>query len=164
METQARRAKTESRPQITPRRPRVHDESEPRSPTIRSAVSNGTRLHAEADGRSVWSRRYRDLILVHISDMGGRSILSEAQIALIKRASTLEVELERMEGRLSEGEPVDLDKYGRAAGNLRRILQTLGLKRELREINPLEDDECLRIYREELNASSPDRSTTSPLG
>jgi hypothetical protein len=91
----------------------------------------------------VWSRRFRDLVLGHISDLGGRSVLSEAQIALIKRASTLEVELERMEGRLSQGEQVDLDKYGRATGNLRRVLETLGLKREPRDITQETDEACL---------------------
>jgi hypothetical protein len=131
---------TETRSVNAARSPRVHDDSEPRPRTLRSAVTNGTRLHAEADGRTVWSRRFRDLVLGHISDLGGRSVLSEAQIALIKRASTLEVELERMEGRLSQGEHVDLDKYGRATGNLRRVLETLGLKREPRDITQETDE------------------------
>jgi hypothetical protein len=89
----------------------------------------------------VWSRRFRDLILGHISDLGGRSILSEAQIALIKRAAALEVELELMEGRLSQGEEVDLDVFGRATGNLRRVLESLGLERRPRDIT-LESDEA----------------------
>jgi hypothetical protein len=114
--------------------PRVHDESEPRPPTLRSAVSNGSRLHAEADGRSTWSRRFRDLILAHTADLGGRANMSEAQLALVRRASALEVALEEMEGLMSEGHAVDLDKFGRAAGNLGRILQALGLRREARDI------------------------------
>jgi hypothetical protein len=130
----------EVRPVNTSRSPRVHNDSEPRPKNLRARVSNGSRLHAEADGRTVWSRRFRDLVLGHISDLGGRSILSEAQIALIKRASTLEVELERMEGKLSQGEQVDLDKYGRATGNLRRVLETLGVKREPRNITQETDE------------------------
>src|SRR6516162_2722052 len=133
----------ETRPANGSRSPRVHDDSEPRPKNLRARVSNGSRLHAEADGRTVWSRRFRDLVLGHISDLGGRCILSEAQIALIKRASTLEVELERMEGKLSQGEQVDLDKYGRATGNLRRVLETLGLKREPRDITQETDEACL---------------------
>jgi hypothetical protein len=130
----------ETRSANAARSPRVHDEAAPRPRTLRSKVTNGTRLHAEADGRTLWSRRFRDLVLGHISDLGGRSILSEAQIALIKRAATLEVELERMEGKLSQGEHVDLDKYGRATGNLRRVLESLGLERRPRDITALSDE------------------------
>jgi hypothetical protein len=130
----------QSRPTNGSRSPRVHDESAPRPKNLRAKVSNGTRLHAEADGRTIWSRRFRDLVLGHISDLGGRSVLSEAQIALIKRAATLEVELERMEGKLSQGENVDLDKYGRATGNLRRVLESLGLERRPRDITTLSDE------------------------
>jgi len=94
---------------------------------IRSAVSNGRRLFVDGDGNSAWSRRYRDLIVGHVSDLGGRDMLSEAQLSLIKRASTLELELEQAEGRLSKGEQIDLDCYGRAASHLRRILESLGV-------------------------------------
>jgi hypothetical protein len=103
---------------------------------IRSAVSNGRRLFVDGDGNSAWSRRYRDLIVGHVSDLGGRDILSEAQVSLIKRASTLELELEQAEGRLSKGEQIDLDCYGRAASHLRRILESLGLERKPRNITP----------------------------
>jgi hypothetical protein len=129
------------RPQTAARSPRVHDESEPRPRTLRSAVSNGTKLHAEADGRTAWSRRFRDLILAHVSDLGGRSNLSEAQLALVRRASALEVTLEEMEGRMSEGAAVDIDQFGRAAGSLRRILQTLGITRVARDITGGESDQ-----------------------
>jgi hypothetical protein len=133
----------ETRPANGSRSPRVHDDSEPRPRNLRARVTNGSRLHAEADGRTVWSRRFRDLVLGHISDLGGRSILSEAQIALIKRASTLEVELERMEGKLSQGEEVDLDVFGRATGNLRRVLESLGLERRPRDITAESDESRL---------------------
>jgi hypothetical protein len=103
---------------------------------IRSAVSNGRRLFVDGDGNSAWSRRYRDLIVGHVSDMGGRDMLSEAQLSLIKRASTLELELEQAEGRLSKGEQIDLDSYGRAASHLRRILESLGLQRRSRDVTP----------------------------
>jgi hypothetical protein len=103
---------------------------------IRSAVSNGRRLFVNGDGNSAWSRRYRDLIVGHISDMGGREMLSEAQLSLIKRASAIELELEQMEGRLSKGEQVDLDTFTRAASHLRRLLETLGLERKARDVTP----------------------------
>ncbi len=62
--------------------------------------------------------------------MGGRDLLSEAQISLVKRASAIELELEQSEGRLSMGLPIDLDQYTRATGHLRRLLESLGLERK----------------------------------
>ncbi len=47
--------------------------------------------------------------------MGGLDALSEAQKSLIRRAAALEIELEALEGRLSRGEPVDLDILGASA-------------------------------------------------
>src|SRR5215813_6447696 len=93
-----------------------------RPPRIRSAVTNGRRLFVDGDGNSAWSRRYRDLVTGHISDMGGPDCLSEAQLSLIRRASAIECELEQMEGRLSMGEPVDIDVFARVTGHLRRTL------------------------------------------
>jgi hypothetical protein len=97
-------------------------------------VTNGRRLFVDGDGNSAWSRRFRDLVVGHVGDMGGRAVLSEAQVSLIKRASALECELEGMEGRLSKGEDVDLDSYQRAASALRRILESLGLDRVARDV------------------------------
>jgi hypothetical protein len=117
---------------------------------IRSAVSNGRRLFVDGDGNSAWARRYRDLIVGHISDMGGRDMLSEAQLSLIKRASTLELELEQAEGRLSKGEQIDLDGYGRAASHLRRILETLGVKRQARQVETLGDYMARKYPKQEI--------------
>jgi hypothetical protein len=130
----------QSRSQTVGRTTRNREAIEPRPSKQRSAVSNGKRLFVEGDGRSPWSRRYYDLISLHVSDLGGRSNLSEAQLALIKRAATLEVELEQMEGKLSLGETIDLDVFGRATGNLRRVWESLGLKREARDITALTDE------------------------
>jgi hypothetical protein len=47
--------------------------------------------------------------------------------------------LEQMEGRLSKGEGCDLDVYTRAAGHLRRILETLGIERQARDVTPTLD-------------------------
>jgi len=91
----------------------------------RSAVTSGRELFIDGDPNSAWSRRFHDLVVGHMADAGGRDRLSEAQFALIKRSAGLECELEQMEGRMSQGEQVDLDRYGRAASHLRRLLETL---------------------------------------
>jgi hypothetical protein len=37
---------------------------------------------------------------------------------------------------LSTGTEVDLDRYGRAASHLRRLFETLGVERKLRDVGP----------------------------
>jgi len=100
----------------------------------RSAITSGRKLFVEGNPNSAWSRRYHDLVVGHISDLGGRDMLSEAQLSLIRRASAIECELERLDAALSLGEAVDLDSYGRATSHLRRLFETLGLRRRPREI------------------------------
>jgi hypothetical protein len=100
----------------------------------RSRVTNGHRTFVEGNGRSPWARRWRDLIEAHVADLGGVANLSQAQRSLIKRASTIEIELEQVEGRLSLGRAADLAEYATAASHLRRIFETLGIKRVPRDM------------------------------
>ena len=114
-----------------------------------SAVTSGRRLYVdEGDANSAWSRRYRDLIAGHASDLGGRDTLSAAQFSLVRRASAIECELELMEGRLSKGEPADLDVFTRSSSHLRRILETLGLERRQRDVTP-----SIERFIDEIQAS-----------
>ena len=71
----------------------------PESKRIRSAVTNGERTFVLGDGNSPWARRRQDLLALHIQDLGGEEMMSENQLSLCRRASTLEVELEMAEGR-----------------------------------------------------------------
>jgi hypothetical protein len=112
----------------------VEGRSPARAKRPRSAVTSGRKLFVTGDSNSAWARRFHDLVHGHISDLGGRPIMSEAKFALCKRAAGLECELEQMEGRMSLGEEVSLDSYGRAASHLRRILETLGLERKARDV------------------------------
>jgi hypothetical protein len=107
----------------------------PESKRIRSAVTNGERAFVLGNGCSPWARRQRDLIALHIADLGGEERLSENQLSLCRRAATLETELEMLEGQLSLGKVADLDLYNRLSGNLRRILESLGLERVARQVN-----------------------------
>ncbi len=118
------------------RQPRRRLALDARPSRMRSAVTNGKRLFVEGDGNTRWSRRYRDLVAAHVSDMGGVDLLSEAQSSLARRASAIEVELEEMEGKLSMGLPVDLDLFTRSASHLRRIFETLGIERKARDVTP----------------------------
>lgn len=110
-----------------------------KKPTARSRITNGNAILPGVDGRSTWIRRLRDLMLLHIEDLGGEDTISEAQRSLIRRVSTLEVELERMEAEFAnEGaaDPKALDLYQRTTGNLRRVLETLGIERKAKDVTP----------------------------
>jgi hypothetical protein len=89
----------------------------------------------DGDGRSPWARRWRDLVELHAGDIGQPELLSEAQLSLIRRVATIEIELEAMEGRLSQGGAADLDVYTRASEHLRRLLETLGIERAKRDVS-----------------------------
>jgi hypothetical protein len=100
----------------------------------RSAITSGRQMFVQGDPNSAWSRRYHDLVVRHVGDLGGRDLLSEAQLSLIRRATSIECELERLDAMLSTGAEVDLDAYGRASSHLRRIFEVLGLERRCRDV------------------------------
>jgi hypothetical protein len=108
-----------------------------RSPRVRSRVSNGKSLFVEADGRSVWARRYRDLCESFVRDAGGFEALSQLKLSLIRRAAAIAVQCELLEGRLADGDPeVDIDLLARMSSHLRRIAETIGLDRAKRDVTP----------------------------
>ena len=107
-------------------------------PTHRSRVTNGSALLPGVDGRSTWVRRCRDLIESHVADLGGAEMISEAERSIVRRAAVLTTELERLEKRFAlagEASERQLDLYGRQAGNLRRLLESVGLERRPRSVN-----------------------------
>ncbi|MCJ2087133.1 hypothetical protein MKK88_14225 [Methylobacterium sp. E-005] len=96
-------------------------------------------LLQNVDGRSGWARRMRDLMALHLSDLGGGAAVSAAEKSIVRRIATLTVELERMEERFATGGEADadaLDLYSRTSGNLRRLLEAIGLTRRAREVTP----------------------------
>jgi hypothetical protein len=114
----------------------------------RSRVANGSALlSGVVDQRSVWVRRLRDLIREHLSDLGGEANASTAERSIVRRAAVLEVELEQLETKFASAgaaDPNALDLYQRTAGNLRRLLESLGLQRRQRDITGLSLGEVLR--------------------
>jgi hypothetical protein len=129
-----------------------------RSPEQHSRVTNGSTLFAEAgiDLRGPWARRFRDVFELRVSDLGGIENVSEAEQSICRRAATLTCELERMECRLVQQEPSDLDDrlidlYQRTASCLRRLLESIGLSRRAKDVT-----DSLSISR--LLASIPGQS------
>lgn len=105
----------------------------------RSKITNGTRLLPSVDGRSLWARRLRDLINLYQQDRGGADVLTTAEQSIIRRISTLQVELEHMEIKFAgngEATPDELLLYGRTANTLRRLTETIGIERRARDVTP----------------------------
>jgi hypothetical protein len=109
----------------------------PRLATVRSKVTNGRRVFAVGgDGRGAWTKRWKDIVELHIADAGGRDNMTEAMLSLCRRAATLEIQLEQLECCMSQGDDVDIEIYGRIASHLRRILETLGVERKSKDVTP----------------------------
>jgi hypothetical protein len=111
--------------------------AEPKRPKGRSRVTNGTSIFADkgVDKRSLWARRFVDLYHLHCDDLGGLDSLSEAQRSLVRRAVSIEVELEKLENDLARGEQVDMTIYLPSANALRRLLETLGIERKTKTVD-----------------------------
>lgn len=107
---------------------------------VRSAITNGRRLFIDIDGRSAWHRRYRDLLQLHLNDLGGADQTSEFERSIVRRAVTLTTQLECLETKFAandgEATPQQLEVYQRCANTLRRLLESLGLQRRPRDVTP----------------------------
>ena len=77
----------------------------PRKASARSRVSNGADILPDVDGRSAVARRYRDIAVQIIADMGGASQCAEARLQLIRRFAAAAVLAEQMEARLANPAP-----------------------------------------------------------
>ena len=76
---------------------------------------------------------------MHLSDLGGDDAVSEAERSIIRRAAALTVELERMEvvfAVAGEASREQIDLYQRTANSLRRLLESVGIKRVPRDVTP----------------------------
>jgi hypothetical protein len=96
-----------------------------RPATVRSKVSNGTRLLAGVDGRSATARRFRDLIAELTIEAGGGEGLSAAERGAIRQAAAILLRAEQVQAAIVKGEPVDNDEFIRLSGEARRVLAGL---------------------------------------
>jgi hypothetical protein len=119
---------------------------------VRSAVTNGKRLHVVAPGDGKWSRRFADVLGEIISDLGGAGAgLSEGQRQIARRCATISIACERMEGEAAAGNAIDLDAYGTLTDRLGRAFQRLGLERRAKDIGPSLGD----ILRQGIEGAQP---------
>jgi hypothetical protein len=83
------------------------------------------------------------VISAHISDLGGAENVSTAELSLVRRVATLTVVLEQFETKFANAGAAsgnELDDYQRAAGNLRRLLESIGIQRRPRDVTPSLDE------------------------
>ncbi len=127
----------EAAPTSPPVRPAVARAKDPQ----KSRITNGTLLPG-IDGRSAWVRRAKDVLAEIVTDMGGVDNTSAAERHIARRATTLIIELERLERKFAlagEADIADLDTYARVASSMRRLLEGIGLKRRAKDISGLGD-------------------------
>ena len=120
----------------------------PAKSTARSAVTNGTKIGNEVDGRSVWARRLRDLIEAYTSDLielEHVDELSHAKRSLVRRAAVLTVELERAEADFAKEGAADLAQL-----NLKRLVN-IPLGVPVRLTTPLEIPTPEQLAQPELD-------------
>jgi hypothetical protein len=123
------------------------DRAPPAKSKQRSKIANGSTVLSGVDGRSLWLRRLKELIAEHVGDLGGDDNVSAAERALLRRGCVLIVECERLERQFAlagEASADQLETYGRVCGNLRRLLESVGLKRRSRPINEVTLGDILR--------------------
>jgi hypothetical protein len=128
-------ASPKASPPKRPRRPALA----PRSPTQRSRVTNGADAFIRLPGldqRGAIARRARDIMANFISALGGEDALTEMQMQLVRRATRMAIKCEVMESKANAGLDIDDDLHGRISDRLRRVLQTLGLHRVMKDITP----------------------------
>jgi hypothetical protein len=101
----------------------------------RSAVTNGKRLFVVPPGDNVWSRRFRDVLFEIVADLelANPDGLTEAQRQLARRAATICITCEKMEGEAAAGADIDLDLYGRLTDRLNRTFFRLGVRKHKAE-------------------------------
>ncbi|RWC92301.1 MAG: hypothetical protein EOS72_01925 [Mesorhizobium sp.] len=121
--------------------------------THRSRITNGKDLLPGVDGRTFWVRRMRDVMALHVSDLGGVEACSEAEKSIIRRAAAITVEMERLERLFALAEDTGpgldaLSLYSRLANTLRRLLDMTDLQRRTRDATPTIDDYMRTVAHE----------------
>jgi hypothetical protein len=114
-------------------------------PGVATRVTSGRDILPGIDGRSYWARRLRDLMALHVSDLGGPEACSEAEKCVVRRVAVLTIECERLERRFAKADVdhvshVDVDLYTRVSNTLRRLLDMTGLERRCIDLMPTIDE------------------------
>jgi hypothetical protein len=97
------------------------------SPFNRSSITNGKRRHRRGtvDGRTHAARRWRDLYLGFVGDLGRKP--SVADDACLRQAATLALQSEQLTTNAAAGGRIDSAELTSLCSELRRVLKSVGL-------------------------------------
>jgi hypothetical protein len=101
----------------------------------------------EMDGRTAAARRARSIVVAIQNDVGVD--LSEAERQLAQRAGILGAWLSDAEVRWLDGQPFDASLYCTVVNCQRRVLETLGIRRQPRNVSP-----SLEAYSRQLEMAT----------
>ena len=109
----------------------------PLASRVSNAAARGSVLWLDhADKRGPVARRFKDLVSLVTSDVGGPDVTSEAQRQIIRRIASLSVWCESQEAEMADGREIDILRFGRTANSLRRLCEAIGLERRQKDITP----------------------------
>lgn len=87
------------------------------------------------DRRSKVARLLKQRLNELQNDLGGEDNLSYAKRSLIRRAIFIEAQLEKEEAEMAQGNEVNLGSYFQATNSLLGLFKTLGLDRQVKELD-----------------------------
>jgi hypothetical protein len=105
-----------------------------------------------ADGRTLESRRLKDIVRALTKDCGGEDALSEVKKQLVKRFAATVCLTERLEADLASGTAIDIAEHSLCVSTLIRLANVLGKDRVAKVVNPPPD---LQQYLRQRPRSRP---------
>jgi hypothetical protein len=91
----------------------------------------------QLDGRTVAARAVRDTLAALVSDLGGEEMVSAAQRQIAQRAAILGSMLNDLGVRWLNGDQIDVSTYATLSNAERRNLETIGIRRQARDVKTL---------------------------
>lgn len=101
-----------------------------RLPTVKSRVTNGTKLLSGVDGRSSGARRFRDLADAFAADLDTGTGLTEAEMTVVRQAAGVALRAEQVQAAIVNGADVDLNELTRLSNVVSRLMGALKAKRQ----------------------------------
>ena len=107
-----------------------------RSRVTNSAARGSIVWLDHVDKRGPVARRFKDLVALVTSDLGGPDRLSEVQRQIVKRIASMSVWCESAEARMADGDQINIIEFGRTSNSLRRLCESVGLDRRSKDVTP----------------------------